>query len=166
MLSNGKQMYELWILRLHPHSNLYHLGHNILCGSPTPDFIPCQPYPTSPKLYANQPFMGSHTGCKAAWPLAASSMLHYNPCRAILIILNQLSPEKVITGKPLVCIHAAYALWHAKAVREFSFAIHLVWIWFPSSLSAIPAVETGMGDRKHSSGNKYHLLFAFQKLHT
>lgn len=57
---------------------------------------------------------------------------------AILVILNQPSSAKVIIGKHLVCTHT---IWHAKAVQEFSFAIHLVRIWFPISLSAMPAAE-------------------------
>lgn len=82
--------------------------------------------------------MVSHTDNKAAWALADTSVLQYNPCRTILVLLNQPLAAKVVTGKPLVYTHTAYALWHAK---EFSFAIHFVWIWFPISLSAMPAAE-------------------------
>lgn len=166
MLSNEKWIYELWTLRLRPHSHLWHLSHHMLGESPTPDFIPCQP--TSPTLQANQLLVVSHTHFKAVWPLAAASVQQYNTRRAILVILNQPSSAKMITGKPLVCTHTACALWHAEEVWEFSFAICLVWIVFPTSLSAMPAAEKfiRMWGRKYSAGNQYCLLFTFQQLDT
>lgn len=75
---------------------------------------------------------------------------------AILVILNQPSSAKVITGKHLVCTHT---IWHAKAVQEFSFAIHLVRIWFPISFCNASCREISMGDRKHGAGtNIFSLL--------
>lgn len=138
----------------------------MLGGSPPPDFIPCQSSPTplicqeidlswSPIQIAEQPGPGCHL--TAAVQPQQTNFGHFKPiliCKSDTWKASSLYPHSMCSLARKGS--AGVLLCHSLGVTLVS---HL-------PLCNASCREIGRGGRKHSAGNQYHLLSAFQKLQT